>query len=49
MERKLVEDTNPNTLNAAITAVAQLSERKDAYAQLERKEEPMAVGAWIHV
>ena len=45
MARKLVEDTNPITLNAAITAVAQFSERKDAYAQLERMEEPMEVGA----
>ena len=32
-------------MNAAITAVAQFSERNDAYAQLGWKEEPMEVGA----
>ena len=45
LARKLVQDENPATLEAAITAVGRLSERKDAYARLGRTEpEPMEVG-----
>ena len=44
MARKLVEETAPATLEAAITAVAKLNERQDAYTRLRRVEEPMEVG-----
>jgi hypothetical protein len=44
LARKLVERANPGTLEAAITAVAQYSERRDAYSRLGRTEEPMEVG-----
>ena len=42
--RKLVEETGPTTLEAAITAVARLNERQDAYTRLRRVEEPMEIG-----
>jgi hypothetical protein len=45
LARKLVQDENPANLEAAITAIARFSERKDAYSRLGRNEpEPMEVG-----
>lgn len=43
LARKLVEEANPNCLEAAIQAVSTFSERKDAYARLGREEQPMEV------
>ena len=43
LARKLVEEENPNNLEAAIRAVSTFSERKDAFSRLGRKEEPMEV------
>ena len=40
-----MEDVHPTNLNAAINAVAQISEHHDAYALLGRREEPMEVNA----
>ena len=39
LARKLVEEANPNDLEAAIQAVATFSERKDAYTRLGRERE----------
>ena len=48
LARKLVQEANPNDLEAAITAVAGFSERKDAYSRLGRKEpEPMEIGMTV--
>lgn len=45
LARKLVQDENPATLEAAITATSRFSERKDAYTRLGRAEpEPMEIG-----
>ena len=41
--RRLVEHFHPDTMEAAIAAVGQACERKDAYERLGRQEEPMEV------
>lgn len=44
LARKLVEQTNPGTIDEAITAVTRFCERSDAYKRLGRVEVPMEVG-----
>ena len=42
--RKLIEHTNPTTVDEAIMAVTRYCERADAYDRLGRQEQPMEIG-----
>ena len=48
LARRVVTDTNPDTMEEAITATCRLSERNHAFERLRRTEEPMEVGPIVN-